>query len=106
MSTRGAAGDDRPGIRPAGGPGGGDVNLAHAMTMRRAAGGRVAPPALGQEVYRTALVNRLRAARSQPVVTIVAPAGFGKTTLIAQWREREDRPFTGRPRAEPCVVVV
>src|SRR5262245_1101823 len=44
-------------------------------------------------VRRTALVNRLRAARSVPVITLVAPAGYGKTTVLAQWAERDERPF-------------
>ncbi len=43
-------------------------------------------------VRRTALVNRLRGARTFPVVSIVAPAGYGKTTLLAQWVERDERP--------------
>src|SRR5215813_1993103 len=43
-------------------------------------------------VKRTALVNRLRASRA-PVVTIVAPAGYGKTTVLAQWMERDARPW-------------
>jgi LuxR family maltose regulon positive regulatory protein len=43
-------------------------------------------------VTRTALVNRLRAARELPVATVVAPAGYGKTTLLAQWVERDPRP--------------
>ena len=38
-------------------------------------------------VARTALVNRLAAAQA-PVITIVAPPGYGKTTLLAQWAER------------------
>jgi len=46
------------------------------------------------EVSRAALVNRLRAARSQSLVTIVAPAGYGKTTLLAQWRARAERSFS------------
>ncbi len=38
-------------------------------------------------VVRTALVERLAAARV-PVITAVAPPGYGKTTLLAQWAER------------------
>ena len=44
-------------------------------------------------VSRTALVNRLRAARAFPLVLVVAPAGYGKTTLLAQWAARDPRPF-------------
>jgi LuxR family maltose regulon positive regulatory protein len=44
-------------------------------------------------VSRTALVNRLRAGRSAPVIAITAPAGYGKTTALAQWAERDERPF-------------
>jgi LuxR family transcriptional regulator, maltose regulon positive regulatory protein len=43
-------------------------------------------------VSRTALVNRLRANTAHPVVTVTAPAGYGKTTLLAQWAVRERRP--------------
>ena len=38
-------------------------------------------------VARTALVDRLAAAQA-PVITVVAPPGYGKTTLLAQWAER------------------
>ncbi len=38
-----------------------------------------------QRVQRTALANRLRAIRDCPLVTLAAPAGYGKTTLISQW---------------------
>jgi LuxR family transcriptional regulator, maltose regulon positive regulatory protein len=44
-------------------------------------------------VSRTGLVNRLRAATSSTVVTVTAPAGYGKTTLLAQWAARDSRPF-------------
>ena len=44
-------------------------------------------------VERTALVDRLRAAPRPPVVSVVAPAGYGKTTLLAQWAARDRRPF-------------
>src|SRR5262245_34082395 len=38
-------------------------------------------------VARTALVERLAATRA-PVITVTAPPGYGKTTLLAQWAER------------------
>jgi LuxR family transcriptional regulator, maltose regulon positive regulatory protein len=44
-------------------------------------------------VSRTALVNRLRVTGSCPVVAITAPAGYGKTTLLAQWAARDKRSF-------------
>jgi LuxR family maltose regulon positive regulatory protein len=51
------------------------------------------PDAAAPPAFRTALVNRLRAARSYTVVTVVAPLGYGKTTLLSQWASRDDRPF-------------
>ncbi len=39
-------------------------------------------------VPRTALVDRLVAASTPPVISVVAPAGYGKTTLLAQWAAR------------------
>ena len=50
-----------------------------------------APP--HASIPRTALVNRLRTPAAGPVVTMVAPAGYGKTTALTQWAERDDRPF-------------
>jgi LuxR family transcriptional regulator, maltose regulon positive regulatory protein len=43
-------------------------------------------------VSRTALVNRLRTATTR-VMTVSAPAGYGKTTLLGQWAERDARHF-------------
>jgi LuxR family maltose regulon positive regulatory protein len=43
-------------------------------------------------VVRTGLVDRLLASGSVPLVCVVGPAGYGKTTLLAQWAEREPRP--------------
>ena len=45
-------------------------------------------------VRRTGLVNRLRAATTLSLTTVVAPAGYGKTTLLAQWAERDARRFS------------
>ena len=40
-------------------------------------------------VVRTALLGRLAATRV-PVITLVAPPGYGKTTLMAQWAQRTE----------------
>src|SRR6478672_10829430 len=45
-------------------------------------------------VPRARLVRRLLACRDRPVVIISAPAGYGKTTLLAEWALRDERPFT------------
>jgi LuxR family maltose regulon positive regulatory protein len=50
------------------------------------------PEPTAHEINRTALVNRLRTHRSE-VVLIVAPAGYGKTTTVAQWARRDARSF-------------
>ena len=44
-------------------------------------------------VSRPGLVNRLRAGATFPVAALVAPAGYGKTALLAQWATRDARPF-------------
>ena len=38
-------------------------------------------------VGRPALVDRLSSVDTPAVVSVVAPAGYGKTTLLAQWAE-------------------
>jgi LuxR family maltose regulon positive regulatory protein len=50
------------------------------------------PPTAAQAVVRTALVNRLCGLADGALATIVAPAGYGKTTLLYQWAERDSRP--------------
>src|SRR5688500_7213005 len=52
-----------------------------------------APVVRPGSVSRAPLVNRLRAARSRSLVTVLAPAGYGKTTVLAQWAEHDRRPF-------------
>ena len=44
-------------------------------------------------IDRPALVSRLRAPSSARVINISAPAGYGKTTLLAQWAAEDPRPF-------------
>ena len=57
-------------------------------------GSKLTIPDVGRgTVSRTALVNRLRAAGAFPTVVVVAPAGYGKTTVLAQWATKDARPF-------------
>ncbi|WP_373779135.1 HTH-type transcriptional regulator MalT [Glaesserella sp.] len=39
-------------------------------------------------VERSELLKRLALAKSYPLTLITAPAGYGKTTLVSQWKER------------------
>jgi LuxR family transcriptional regulator, maltose regulon positive regulatory protein len=55
-------------------------------------GSRLRPPrAHVPTVMRAALLDRLTAAQ-QPLILVSAPAGYGKTTLLRQWVELDDRP--------------
>jgi LuxR family maltose regulon positive regulatory protein len=48
------------------------------------------PPDRDGSLQRTALVDRVRR-EEHPVVTVVAPAGYGKTTFLRQWASAESR---------------
>jgi LuxR family transcriptional regulator, maltose regulon positive regulatory protein len=43
-------------------------------------------------VQRTRLLAKLTSDPNTPLVVVVAPAGYGKTSLVAEWAEREQRP--------------
>ncbi|RPI25924.1 MAG: hypothetical protein EHM57_00875, partial [Actinobacteria bacterium] len=71
---------------------------------------RLRPPTLRRGLAeRGSLLDRLLAASEARVVTIVAPAGYGKTTLLAQWKERERRPTAwltlGRGDNDPAALL-
>jgi LuxR family transcriptional regulator, maltose regulon positive regulatory protein len=51
------------------------------------------PRARPGSVRRSSLIDRLARSTSSPVVSVVAPAGYGKTTLLAQWAERNGQAF-------------
>jgi LuxR family maltose regulon positive regulatory protein len=44
-------------------------------------------------VRRSSLVERLARSGPRTVVSVVAPAGYGKTTLLSQWAERNGPAF-------------
>ena len=52
-----------------------------------------APLARPTDVARRAIVERLHAATTYRLVSVVAPAGYGKTTLLAQCAAADDRPI-------------
>jgi LuxR family maltose regulon positive regulatory protein len=45
-------------------------------------------------IQRSSLIERLARTDSRPIVSVVAPAGYGKTTLLAQWAQRNGQAFT------------
>jgi LuxR family maltose regulon positive regulatory protein len=49
------------------------------------------PSARPGVVPRTVLVERLLVSPAAPIIGVVAPAGYGKTTVLAQWAERRGR---------------
>jgi LuxR family transcriptional regulator, maltose regulon positive regulatory protein len=44
-------------------------------------------------VSRVALLELLEASGHATVITVLAPPGYGKTTLVGQWADRDPRPF-------------
>ena len=44
-------------------------------------------------IRRSSLIERLVRSEPGPVVSVVAPAGYGKTTLLSQWAERNGQVF-------------
>ena len=44
-------------------------------------------------VRRSSLIERLARGDACPIVSVVAPAGYGKTTLLSQWAERNGQAF-------------
>jgi LuxR family transcriptional regulator, maltose regulon positive regulatory protein len=52
-------------------------------------------------VGRPRLIDLLAPGKLHQVVSVVAPPGFGKTTLLAQWAERGDRTFAWVSAEEP-----
>jgi LuxR family transcriptional regulator, maltose regulon positive regulatory protein len=44
-------------------------------------------------IRRTSLIERLTRDDSRPIVSVVAPPGYGKTTLLSHWAERSSQAF-------------
>lgn len=52
-----------------------------------------APATCGRLIARPALVRRLVEARDAALALVVAPPGYGKTTLLSQWAQSDERAF-------------
>src|SRR5262245_46742479 len=65
--------------------------VAAATQAHRRLPARRAPRVRAGVVRRERLVRRLEQAAAVPVLLLVAPAGYGKTTLLAQWVQRDRR---------------
>ena len=51
------------------------------------------PPTRPGTVHRSSLIDRLARYDCGPIVSVVAPAGYGKTTLLSQWAKRNGHAF-------------
>ena len=51
------------------------------------------PPVRPGTIRRPSLIDRLAREDSRPIVLVVAPTGYGKTTLLSCWAERSDQAF-------------
>ena len=51
------------------------------------------PRARPGSIRRSPLIGQLARDDSPPIVSVVAPAGYGKTTLLSQWAERGGAAF-------------
>ena len=76
-----------------------DVRQRHARAQR--AGGsasdlvasKLRPPLTRPGTVRhSSLIQRLARGGSRPIVSVVAPAGYGKTTLLSQWADCSGQP--------------
>jgi len=55
---------------------------------------KLRPPMVRQgTVPRSSLIERLAQRDGRPVVSVVAPSGYGKTTVLSQWAERNGQSF-------------
>jgi LuxR family transcriptional regulator, maltose regulon positive regulatory protein len=59
------------------------------------------PPVRPGAVRRSLLIERLERGDPCRIVSVVAPAGYGKTTLLSQWAERKGQAFAWVSVEEP-----
>ena len=57
------------------------------------------PPPRPGTIHRSSLIDRLARPDCGPIVSLVAPAGYGKTTLLSHWAEHHPYAFATRTQA-------
>ena len=67
--------------------------VADWLTVEFAAAKLGRPVVRPGSVHRSALIDRLGKGGSFPVMSVVAPAGYGKTTLLSQWADSNGQAF-------------
>ena len=71
-----------------------DVAMARASVYAEADDWRLRPPQpVARQLQRVRLVEPLVASGDVRVVVVSAPAGYGKSTVLRQWSDRDPRPF-------------
>jgi LuxR family transcriptional regulator, maltose regulon positive regulatory protein len=71
----------------------GRLRRASGLPLDLAAAKLLPPLTRSGTVYRPSLIDRLAHGDPRPIVSVVAPAGYGKTTLLSQWAERNGQAF-------------
>jgi LuxR family transcriptional regulator, maltose regulon positive regulatory protein len=76
-------------VRQQAGPSGGASRLAFDLVAAKLLRPLVRP----ETIRRSSLIERLERDHHRPIVSVVGPAGYGKTTLLSQWAERNGHAF-------------
>jgi LuxR family maltose regulon positive regulatory protein len=85
---------ERPRRRRGHAEGSAAVAAFHALLAEESGPGAdlLPPPTPARHVPRPRLLRRLQGAEEASVILLAAPAGYGKSTLLSDWAQRESRP--------------
>ena len=85
---------ERPRRRRGHADGSAAVAAFHALLAEESGPGAdlLPPPTPARHVPRPRLLRRLQGAEEASVILLAAPAGYGKSTLLSDWAQRESRP--------------
>ena len=81
------------------------TDTASALVLLQSRAIAPTDPARSGPVPRARLVRQL-ATSEAPIALVVAPAGYGKTTLISEWETRDERAFRWLPSAAEATAAI